>query len=118
MTALAAGVEGIMDTRGATMAKNQHHELLRELLAEPNPLVRARRATAEIERLDAERTDLTAVRDVAIHRLANKDDHSYNMIADGTGLSKSRVATLVYRANKEYAAAARHLARLRRQFGD
>lgn len=95
--------------------RDAHSEVLRALLSEADASVRARRATEELQRLEDERTNLTAIRDAAIYRLANTEGHSYNMVGAATGLTKERAAQLVRRANEVHVTAARHVARLKRQ---
>ncbi|MBW3567408.1 MAG: DUF494 domain-containing protein, partial [Proteobacteria bacterium] len=67
----------------------------------------------ELLRIEAERADFTAIRDVAVYRLAAKGA-SYSTIGRVVGLTKERGAQLVRRANAVHGSAVQHVAKLKR----
>jgi hypothetical protein len=102
----------------ATMTEDElrrrHLALFAEIAAEPDAEVRARRATEELLRLETERGDFTALRDLAVHRLA-ADGYSYSRVGQAIGLTKDRAAQLVRRASDVHGTAAQHVAKVRRR---
>lgn len=81
------------------VAADAHQDAVHSGLAEVTPAMRARRAAEELQRLEDERGDFTAIRDVAIRPLANSDGSSYAMVAPALNLAQDRAAQLVRRAN-------------------
>lgn len=94
--------------------ETQHLALFMDIAEEPDPTVRARRSTEELLRLETERGDFTALRDVAVHRLA-ADGFSYSRVAAAIGLTKDRAAQLVRRANEVHGSAVQHVAKVKRR---
>lgn len=92
----------------------QHLALFAAIADEPEAEVRARRATEELLRIEAQRNDFTALRDVAVRRLA-ADGYSYTRVGQALGLSKDRAAQLVRRANEVHGVAVQHVAKVKRR---
>lgn len=92
----------------------QHLALFMDIAEEPDPEVRARRATQELLRLEIERGDFTALRDVAVYRLAGQG-FSYSRVGAAIGLTKDRAAQLVRRANDVHGTAVQHVSKVKRR---
>ena len=94
--------------------ESQHLALFMDIAEEPDPTVRARRATEELLRLETERGDFTALRDVAVYKLA-ADGYSYSRVGAAIGLTKDRAAQLVRRATDVHGSAVQHVAKVKRR---
>lgn len=94
--------------------ETHHLALFMDIAEEPDPTVRARRATEELLRLETERSDFTALRDLAVYRLA-ADGFSYTRVAAAIGLTKDRAAQLVRRAQTVHGTAVQHVAKVKRR---
>lgn len=93
---------------------HQHLVLFMDIAEEASPEARARRATEELLRLETERGDFTALRDLAVHKLAAAG-YSYSKVGAAIGLTKDRAAQLVRRANDVHGAAVQHVAKVKRR---
>lgn len=94
--------------------ESQHLALFMDIAEEADAEARARRATEELLRLEIERGDFTALRDLAVYRLA-ADGFSYTRVAAAIGLTKDRAAQLVRRANEVHGTAVQHVAKVKRR---
>lgn len=98
----------------AAMANNQHLARFLDIAKEPDPVVRVRLATEEMDRLEAEREDFATLRREAV-RKASMGGQGYGRIAAAVGLTKGRIAQLVGESKLLHGADAQHVARVKRR---
>lgn len=98
----------------AAMANTQHLSRFVEIAKEPDPVVRVRRATEEIDRLEAEQQDFAALRREAVRR-ANLEGLGYGRIAAAAGLTKGRIYQLIKESKMVHGADVQAIARVKRR---